>query len=299
MQAVGIEIVIVLVLILFNGILAGSELAVVSSRKLRLQQRAEAGDAGARAALELADQPNRFLSTVQIGITLVGILAGAFGGATLAETVAARLERLGLGEGAAEAAAVALVVLAITYFSLIVGELVPKRLALQHPERIATTVARPMRVLATIASPAVAVLSFSTDIVLRLLRLRPQEDAAITEEEIRMLLQQSSEAGVIEVAEQQMASAVFRLGDRHVHDLMTPRSSVVWLDADDPPQTVWEEIAASPYSHFPVCRGSLDTVLGVVAVRDLLLAAVVAVTIGELRQATAGLSARRARAITS
>ena len=269
MPVVGLELLIIVLLILFNGVLAGSELAVVSARKIRLQQRAEAGDAGAQAALALASEPNRFLSTVQIGITMVGILAGAFGGATLAETLSERLERAGLGPGAAEAVGVVLVVLGITSLSLIVGELVPKRLALQHPERIAAVVARPMRVLATVAAPAVAVLSVSTDLVLRLLRIRAPEDAPVTEEEIRMLIQQSTAAGVFEPAEEEMVRSVFRLGDRHVNDLMVPRHEVVWLDIDDPPEAIWREMAASPHTRFPVCRGELDHVIGIVSVKHL------------------------------
>jgi putative hemolysin len=271
MNAIAIELLIIVLLIVFNGVLAASELAVVSARKVRLRQRAEAGDAGAQAALRLADEPNRFLSTVQIGITMVGILAGAFGGATLAQVLAERLERVGLGEAVAEAAGVALVVLGITYLSLIVGELVPKRLALQRPERIASLVARPMRLLATVAAPAVAVLSFSTEVVLRLLRVRATSEAALTEEELRMLLQQSTEAGVIEAEEQEMASAVLRLGDRRVAELMTPRRNVAWLDFQETPAQVYRELAESPHGRFPVCRSSLDQVLGVVAAKDLLV----------------------------
>src|SRR5215207_9898242 len=156
MSSVGLELLIIVVLILFNGLLALSEMAIVSARKVRLQQRASAGDAGARAALAVANDPTRFLSTVQIGITLVGILAGAFGGATLAEVLADRLATTGLSEGASDALGVGLVVVGITYFSLVVGELVPKRLALHGPERLAAVMARPMQVLSTVAAPAVA-----------------------------------------------------------------------------------------------------------------------------------------------
>lgn len=269
MGAIGFELVLIIVLVLVNGILAGSELAVVSARRVRLQQRAAAGDVGARVALELASDPNRFLATVQIGITLVGILAGAFAGATVAEKLANQLEDLGLSDGASGPAAVLLVVLGITYLSLIIGELVPKRLALAHPEAIASIVARPLRLLSIIGTPAVAVLSFSTDAVLRLLRLRAPSDEAVTEEELRMLLQQGADAGVIEIVEHEMAAAVFRLGDRRVEDLMTPRLEAVWLDLADPIEQAWEAIAESPHECYPVCENDTDTVLGVVAVKDL------------------------------
>lgn len=269
MTAAGVEIAIIVLLVVFNGVLAMSEMAIVSSRKIRLQQRAAGGDAGAAAALALANQPNRFLSTVQIGITMVGILAGAFGGATLAEKVASSLADLGLSERYSEAAAVALVVLGITYLSLIVGELVPKRLALHYPETLATVIARPMRILSTIAAPAVAILSLSTDVVLRLLGVRPQEESPVSEEEIKLLIQQSTQAGVFEAAEEEMVAGIFRLGDRRVGELMAPRPSVVWLDIDDPPDANWQEMAASPHTRFPVCRGGLDDVLGVVSVKDV------------------------------
>lgn len=265
----GVELIIVVVLILFNGALALSEMALVSARKIRLQQRAAGGDAGAALALKLGDDPTRFLSTVQIGITLVGILAGAFGGATLADNVARQLRAAGLSEGAAGAASVALVVLLITYLSLIVGELVPKRLALQNPERLATRVARPMQVLSTVASPAVAVLSVSTNLVLRILGVRPVEDSPVTEEEVKLLIQQSTEAGVFEAAEQEMVNSIFRLGDRSVSDLMTPRTLMSWIDIDDPPEAGLAEMHESPHSLFPVCQGGIDNVIGVVAVKDV------------------------------
>ena len=271
--AVGLEVALIVALIVFNGILAGSELAIVSARKVRLQQRAAEGDAGAQAALALSEQPNRFLSTAQIGITLVGILAGAFGGATVAETLADGLEGRGIDEDWAGPLAVALVVLGITYLSLIVGELVPKRLALAQPERVASIVARPMNLLATIARPAVALLSLSTEAVLRVLRLSNPGDEAVTEEELRMLIQQGADAGVIDEAEQQMAFAVLRLGDRTVGDIMTPRTEVSWVDASDGIDQILNQIANAPHDRFPVCLRSPDDVLGVVAVKELFAAA--------------------------
>lgn len=269
MLAITIEIVIIVALVLFNGALAMSELAVVSARKARLQSRAEGGDAGARMALRLATEPNRFLSTVQIGITMVGILAGAFGGATLAETVSERLTALGLGRGISATLGVTVVVLGITYLSVIIGELVPKRLALQNPEQIAARVARPMRVLSTVAAPLVAVLTLSTDLIMRLLRIPPRDDAVATEDEIRLLIQQSTRAGIFEAAEEEMVSGVFRLADRRAAGLMTPRPDVMWIDLDDPIDVIWREMSSTPHSQFPVCRGDLDTVLGIIAIRDL------------------------------
>lgn len=273
MGAVGLEVALIVALIVFNGVLAGSELAIVSARKVRLQQRAMDGDTGARAALALGEQPNRFLSTVQIGITLVGILAGAFGGATVAETLADGLEGRGIDEDWAGPLAVALVVLGITYLSLIVGELVPKRLALAQPERVASIVARPMNLLATIARPAVWLLSVSTEAVLRVLRLSNPGDEAVTEEELRMLIQQGADAGVIDEAEQQMAFAVLRLGDRTVGDIMTPRTEVSWIDASDDIRAILDHVAEAPHDRFPVCLRGPDDVLGVVAVKELLAAA--------------------------
>ncbi|HEX6030724.1 MAG TPA: CNNM domain-containing protein, partial [Tepidiformaceae bacterium] len=221
MASVAVEIVIIVALVLVNGLLAMSELALVSARRLRLKQRADQGDAGAAAALELAGEPNRFLSTAQIGITTVGIFAGAFGGATLAGKLAGYLQDQGLSQGVADGAAVAVVVLMITYLSLIIGELVPKRLALRNPERVASRVSRPMRLLSRLAAPVVAVLSVSTEAVLRVLRATSPPRSDITDEEIRLLLEQSTEAGIIDEAEEELAVAVFRLGDRDVADLLT------------------------------------------------------------------------------
>ena len=270
MFAGSFELAIVIVLILFNGLLAMSEMAIVSSRKVRLQQRAEAGDAGARAALAVAEEPTRFLSTVQIGITAVGILAGAFGGATLAETVTRRLTQAGLAASYSEALAVGLVVLGITYLSLILGELVPKRLALQNPERMASRVARPMRLLSVVAAPAVALLSASTELVLRALRIQSVPEPPVTEEEVKIFIQQGTEAGVFATAEQDMVTSIFQLADRRVGELMTPRPIINWLDVADPLAVSWEEIIAGPHVFFPVCEGDLDRVIGVVSVKDLL-----------------------------
>ena len=269
MAIVGLELAIILLLIALNGVLAMAELAIVSARRARLQHRAEEGDRGADAALALAAEPARFLSTVQIGITMVGILAGALGGATLAEKLAVRIEDLGPGQGASEALAVAAVVAGITYFTLVFGELVPKRIALRFPEELAGRLARPLSGLSRVTAPLVRVLSASTEAVVRAIGIRGHAPEAASEEEIALLVRESTEAGVLEPAEQAMVTSIFRLGDRAVADLMTPRPAVVWLDVGEPSSEAWDTIAASQHSLFPVARDDLDEILGVVEVRDL------------------------------
>lgn len=264
------DILFVGALILANALLALSEMAVVSARKVRLQQRAEEGDDGARAALELANAPNRFLSTIQIGITLVGILAGAFGGATLAAKLAEPLGRIPFLAGYSQALSLGLVVLVITYLSLVLGELVPKRLALSNPERIAAAVSPVMRALSRVVSPAVRLLSLSTDGVLRLLRVRQLDDLPVTEEEVRLLIEQGTRVGVFEPSEQEMVGRVFRLDVRPVSALMTPRTEVVWLDLADPTEKLQAVILGSDYSVFPVARDTPDAIVGVVQAKDLL-----------------------------
>ena len=264
------QITIVLLLIIANGLFAMSEMAIVSARKARLRQRAEEGDHKARAALELAETPNRFLSTAQIGITLIGILAGALGGATLAEELGAYLSRIPPLKPYGEAIGLVIVVLATTYLSLVIGELVPKRLALNNPERIAAAIAAPMRALSVIAHPAVRLLSLSTELVLRILGIRPSAEPPVTEEEIKLLLEQGTEAGVFQEVEQDMVESVLLLDERRAAGLMTPRPEIVWLDVEDSLEEVRRKMIASPYSRFPVCQGSLDNVLGEVEARDLL-----------------------------
>jgi putative hemolysin len=271
MPSVWFEGLVILLLIILNGIFAMSEIAVVSARKTRLEQWANEGDGKARAALELANAPNQFLATIQIGITLVGILAGAFGGATIATTIAAGLDEIPMVAPYSRPISLAIVVLIITYLSLIVGELVPKRLALNSPERIASTMAIPMRALARLASPAVHVLGLSTDAILRVLGMRPMAEPPVTEEEIRSLIAQGTQAGMFEEAEQEMVERVFRLGDRRVSAVMTPRTEIVWVDSDASLEEIQHTIAQSIHSRFLVAQGSLDNVLGVVHAKELLL----------------------------
>lgn len=270
MSRIAIEILVLVVLILANALFAMSEIAVVSARKTRLQQQAQEGNKRAQVALELANAPNQFLATIQLGITLVGIMAGAFGGATIAEELAGVLEQVPFLAPYSEVIGVGIVVLTITYFSLVIGELIPKRLGLNNAERVAARLAPFMRELSRLASPLVRLLSLSTDLAMRLLRVRPKQETPVSEEEIKLLLQQGTRAGAFEPAEQEMVEHVFRLGDAKVKALMTPRPEVVWLDLDDPAEEARRVVATRGHSRFPVARGELDHVLGVVYVKDLL-----------------------------
>ena len=268
MSSVVLQIAIIVLLILLNGLFAMAETALVSSRKARLRQRAEEGNKGARTALELADSPNRFLSTVQIGISLIGVLAGAFGGATIAEPLAGALRVVPVLAPYAVPIAFGIVVVGITYLSLILGELVPKRLALNGAEVVASRVAGPMRLLSMITSPVVWFLSFSTETVLRLLRVRHPAESPVTEQEVEILMEEGARAGVFEDEERDLVRSALQLDDRPVRELMTPRPKVVWLDADDPPEEIRRLVAESRNSYFPVARGDLDDLLGIASVKD-------------------------------
>ena len=266
-----IEVIIILLLILFNGLLSMSEIALVSSRKVRLQQRADSGDAGAKAALELASSPGRFLSTVQIGISLVGILSGAFGGARVAGLIQDYLDDIPLLAPYSEGLSVGIVVLAITYLTLVLGELAPKQIGINNAERVAAIMAPPMTFLSRLTSPVVTLLTRSTELVLRIAGVKPRDEPAITEEEIRLLIGQGTESGVFEPIEEEMVEQVFRLSDRRVESLTTPRPEIVWLDLEDDPQVTRQKIMESRHSHLPVAAGSLDQVLGFVRVADLMV----------------------------
>jgi len=271
MPSVIVEGLVIFLLIIINGIFAMSEIAVVSARKSRLQQLAEAGDAKARAALELANAPNQFLSTVQVGITLIGILAGAFGGATIAKHLTSSLGEIPPLAPYSHALSLALVVAVTTYLSLIIGELVPKRLALNAPERLAAAIARPMRALSNVAYPVVHVLGVSTEFVLNLLGMKPSTEPPVTEEEIRSLIEEGARAGMFEQAEREMVERVFRLGDRRVGAVMTPRTEIVWLDSEAPLEEIRDTIMGSAHSRFVVAQGSLDNVVGIAQAKDLLV----------------------------
>lgn len=265
-----IEIFIILILIFLNGIFAMSEFAIVSARKMRLQQRAEKGDARAAVALELAEEPTSFLSTIQIGITLVGIFAGAYGGVTVAKGLAAYFTEFPSLAPYAEMLSVTLVVLVITYLTLVFGELVPKRIALNNAENLAAAIAKPMRLLSRIAGPFVFVLSRSTGLVLRIMGVRATAEPPVTEEEIKILLEEGTEAGIFEKAELSMVKGIFDLGDRRAESLMTPRPDVIALDLDDPDEENLRKMVLSGRSNFPAFQGDLDTVVGMVSVKNVL-----------------------------
>ncbi|MES2918200.1 MAG: hemolysin family protein [Pseudomonadota bacterium] len=264
------DILIILLLIVINGVFAMSEIAIVSARRIRLQQLAEEGDLGARAALALAEHPTRFLSTVQIGITLIGILSGAFGEAAITQRLIPVFQDIPLLAAYAKPLATTCMVIMITYVSLIIGEIVPKRIGMHSPEKIARLMAPLMRALAWITKPLVTLLSVSTDFVLRLLGKHQHEESPITEEEIRVLVAEGTVAGVFDKSEQDMIENVLRLEDWQLAQIMTPRADVVTIDLDDDPAGQRAAIANARHSFLPVCRGGFTEVMGVVAMHDLL-----------------------------
>jgi putative hemolysin len=265
-----LDILFILILILINGVLAMSELAIVSARRSRLKALADRKVRGARRALRLAADPGRFLSTVQIGITLVGILAGAFSGATLGSRLAAWIAGLGAAPGLANALGFGLVVTVITYLSLVIGELVPKQLALRHAERLACFVAPAMTLLARVASPFVWLLDQSGRLVLALFGPRHAGERQVTEEEIRVLVAEAESAGVIEPEEGRMISAVMRLGDRPVRSVMTPRTEVDMIDLSDSPAEIRRTITESVHSRMPAHDGNPDEIIGVIHAKNML-----------------------------
>lgn len=263
------EIFLLVALILLNGAFAMSEIALVTARRGRLARLAEDGDASARVAIELGEEPTRFLSTIQIGITSIGILNGIVGEAALAAPLATWLQTLGLDQDPSEVGATVLVVVVITYVSIVVGELVPKRIGQINPEGIAILVARPMKALAIGSRPFVRLLMWSTALLLRLLGKRDEGGPSITEEEIHALLEEGSEAGIIEKNEHTMVRNVFRLDDRQIGSLMVPRADIVWLDVTRPLDENLARMAESDHSRFPVCRGGLDDILGIISSKQL------------------------------
>jgi putative hemolysin len=264
------EVLILAGLFVLNGLFAMSEIAIVSARKIRLQQAAEDGVSSAKTALQLANEPSHFLSTIQVGITLIGIMSGAYGEAALSGKLAGFLEQFPEIAPYSHGLALGLVVIGITYFSLIVGELVPKRLALLRPEKIAMVMARPMRGLAVVAYPLVKVLSLSTDLVLWLLRVRKSEEPLVTEKEIKLMIDQGTEAGVFHKSEKEMVANVMRLDALRVGAIMTPRMDIYYLDVEDPVEENRKKLIDSPYSMVPVCKRGLDNVLGFIQAKDLL-----------------------------
>ena len=272
MSGIGLNILAIILLLLLNGILAMSEAALLSVRKARLQTRANDGDRRARATLQLAQTPNRFLSTIQVGITLIDVLTGAIGGAAIATFLTELIARIPFLQPYSKSISLFVVVIVITYFSIVFGELVPKRIAIQNPERVASAAAGPMLVISKIASPVVRLLSGSTDMILHLLRVKHTAEQPVTEEELLVQLDQGTQAGVFEESEQDMVEGVFSLSDQRVNALMTPRNEIVWLDVNDPVEEIRRRVKESEFSRFPVAEDSLDKVLGVIKAKDLLLA---------------------------
>lgn len=269
MSQIVLEIAIILLLLVANGVFAMAEIAVVSARKSRLRRLADLGNSNAKVALELAESPNRFLSTVQVGITLVGIFAGAFGGATLAAKLTGPISQISFLTAYADKIAFAIVVMIITYFSLVLGELVPKRFGLSNPEGIAMMVARPMNWLATFAAPLVSFLSVSTDGLLRVLGFKPAKETAVSEEEVRVMMQEGVRAGAFNKIESHIVHSALELDQLPVREIMTPRAKVIWLNREDPHEQVWHKIVVSNHSHFPVYEGNRDRVVGVVSVKAI------------------------------
>lgn len=260
---------IIILLILLNGVFAMSEMSIVSSRRPRLQAMANAGKSGARAALELHESPARFLSTVQVGITLVGIVAGAYSGATLGAPMAERLAHFGLPKDISSEAGIIVVVALITYLSLTVGELVPKQFALRNPERIALLVAAPMSILARVGAPIIWVLERSTNFMLRVFGAHRDDPDHVTAEELHLIVSEATSAGIIDEGERQMISGVMRLANRPVRGVMTPRTEVDWLDIDADLEETRAELIATPHTRLPVAEGSVDRIVGVVQARDV------------------------------
>jgi putative hemolysin len=263
-------ILVILLLIVMNGVFVMAEMALVSSRKPRLQQLANEGNTGAQIAVDLAATPDRFLATTQIGITLIAILTGAVGERTLTDRLSLQMAAIPQLGAYRESVAFLVVVVAITYVSLVIGELLPKRLALHNPERIAASFARFMNFLSRLCAPVAALVSGSTSVIIGAIGLRPSEEPPVTEEEIKVMMEQGTEAGVFEEAEHDIVKSIFKLGDRAVSALMRPRRDVVWLDVEDPFDENQRKLASSLYSRFPVAQGSLDNVIGIIQAKDLL-----------------------------
>jgi putative hemolysin len=266
------DFLLLLLLVCINGLFAMAELAIFSSRPTRLLEQANRGSGGARAALRLLDHPTRFLSSVQIGITLIGVLSGVYSGARFAAPLADWLAHFALLAPVTEyldTAAYAIVVVGVTFLSVVIGELVPKRWALTNPEAIASGLARPMEMVAFLSAPLVWVLRSATELVVRLLRLPKNTARAVSEEEIRSMIAEGTHTGIFHAAEHQMIEGVLRLPDRTVRSIMTPRGDVVWFDSADSRETVWNVVRTSGHSRYPVCRGQLDELLGIVMTGEL------------------------------
>jgi putative hemolysin len=265
-----IDVVIILALIVLNALLAMSEMAIVSSREARLRAMARNGSSGAQCALDLSADPGRFLSTVQTGITLIAIIAGAYSGASLGEPTAQRLQALGLDPDTAQNVGFGLVIVLVTFVSLVVGELVPKQLALRSPEPIAALISRPMLLLSKVAAPFVWLLDSTSALVFRMLGLNRESDKAVTAEELHLVVAEAKTAGVLEENERAIISGVVRLADRPVREVMTPRTEVDWIDISATGAELRKALKETPHSRIPVAEGSIENIVGVVQLRDLL-----------------------------
>ncbi len=263
------ELLIILFLVLLNGIFSMSEIALVSSRKSRLESAARNGDTNAKAALKLANSPTRFLSTVQIGITLIGLLTGMYSGDNLTSDLERFISTIPFLSPYSHTIAISTVLVGITYLSLVLGELVPKRLGMANPEAISKFMATPMNLLSKVTAPFIGLLGFSSDLIIRLLNIKQSENA-VTEEEIKSLIQEGTSGGVFEEIEQEIVHNVFQLGDRKVTSLMTNRQEIVWLDVEDSVEENKAKIIESRHSIYPVCRNTVDEVVGLVYVKDLI-----------------------------
>ena len=268
-----LDVLLILGLVAINGLLSMSELAIVSSRDARLKAMAKSGSGGARCALQLAAEPGRFLSSVQIGITLIGILAGAYSGASLGKPTAQRFELLGLAPDTAYTLGFGLVIVLTTFASVVIGELVPKQFALRSPEPIAALVARPMRWLAVVTTPLVWLLDRTSALIFRILGLNREAKNAVTAEELHLVVAEAQTAGVLEESERAIISGIVRLADRSVREVMTPRTDVDWFDVSASTQEIRAALMETPHSRIPVADGSIDNIVGVVQTRDLLTAA--------------------------
>jgi putative hemolysin len=266
------DVVIIFALILLNGVLAMSELAIVSSREARLKAMVKSGSSGAKVALDLAADPGRFLSTVQSGITLIAIFAGAFSGAHLGEPIAERLERAGLAANSAHGLGFGLVIVLTTYFTLVIGEIVPKQIALRSPEPIAVIVARPMQIMSKIVAPFVWLLDRSSKLIFHLVGLDRESKNHVTAEELHLVVAEAQTAGVLEEDERAMISGIVRLADRPVREVMTPRTEIDWIDIDATAEQIRAALLDTPHSRIPVAQGDVENIVGVIQTRDVMAA---------------------------
>jgi putative hemolysin len=267
-----LDVLLILALIFLNGVLAMSELAIVSSRDARLKAMARSGSRGADCALDLASEPGRFLSTVQSGITLISVINGAFSGASLGEPAAERLQLAGLSESTAHTLGYGLVVVLITYVSLVIGEIVPKQVALRSPEPIAVVVSRPMKWLAKITAPFVWLLDRSSALIFSLLGLDRESKNQVTAEELHLVVAEAQNAGVLEESERAIISGIVRLADRPVREVMTPRTEIDWIDVDSTPEEIQQALLESPHTRIPVADNSVENIVGVIQIRDVVAA---------------------------